>query len=125
VADVPPLVRGQHLVLLSRPATVVDTGRRIGLTGPTTSGAGRTVTIAAPTVPAGAAGVLLAVDALGGRTDSTLALGSTSTVQAVSFLRGQWAHETVLVQLRPDGLLALRTASIGTQVRVTVLGYLL
>jgi hypothetical protein len=119
-----PARSGQHLVLLARPATVVDTGRRIGLTGPTTSGAVRAVTLPAPAVPAGALGVLLAVDALGGRTDSTLALGSTSTVQAVSFLHGQWAHETVLVQLRPDRLLALRTVSIGTQVRVTVLGYL-
>ena len=59
----------------------------------------------------------------GGSTASTLALSSRATVPAASFTAGQWAHETVLVALRSDGLLWVATPSLGTHVRLTVLGY--
>ncbi len=114
---------GTPLSLLAAPVRLIDSTHSIGLAGAVTSVRARVVTLTGRTVPVGARAVLLAVDVRGGSTASTLALSSRATVPAVSFAAGQWAHETVLVALRSDGLLWVATPSLGTHVRLTVLGY--
>ncbi len=114
---------GSPLSLLAAPVRLIDSTHSIGLAGTVTSARARVVTLTGTTVPVGAKAVLLAVDVRGGSTASTLALSSRATVPAASFAAGQWAHETVLVALRSDGLLWVATPSLGTHVRLTVLGY--
>ena len=74
-------------------------------------------------MPVGAHAVLLSVSVRGGLTDSTLILGSSTVVSAVSFVHSQWSHEVVLMPLGIDGRIAIRTTSLGAQVRISVLGY--
>jgi hypothetical protein len=114
---------GGTMTLLPSAVKVVESSARLGLAGAFRSSAARTVTLAPTTVPAGARGVLLAVSAGGGSTDGTLNVGSSASIAAVSFGRGQSAHEVILMPLAPSGALTFRTASIGTQVRAWVLGY--
>jgi len=115
---------GRHLALRTSPARVIDSARGIGLVGPVTTGASRVVTLTgSASVPVGARGVLLAVGAYGGTTDGILLIGSLSMIPVVSLARGQWSFETVLVPLSSSGRIAVRTASLGTQVRISVLGY--
>jgi hypothetical protein len=114
---------GGQLALLDAPVTLVDSSRNLGLTGPVTRPTARIVTLTGSTVPVGAKAVLLAVDARGGATDDTLTMSSLTAVPTVSFVHRQWSHETVLVALRSDGRLAVRTGSLGAHVRLTVLGY--
>ena len=54
---------------------------------------------------------------------STLLVGSAAWVSTVSFQRGTRAHEVVLLPLNAAGTLSLRTSSIGSQLAVSVLGY--
>jgi len=114
---------GATMTMLPAAVKVVDSAARLGLSGPVTSTASRVVTLPAGAVPAGARGVLVAVSAVGGTTDGTLAVGSSGSVAAVSFAHGQSAHEVVLMPLLASGAVAFRTASLGTQVRAWVLGY--
>jgi hypothetical protein len=114
---------GATMTLLPAPVKVVDSAARRGLSGPVTSTAARAMTLPVTAVPSGARGVLLAVSAAGGTTDGTLVVGSSGSVAAVSFAHGQSAHEVVLMPLVASGAVAFRTASIGTQVRAWVLGY--
>ena len=110
------------LTVLPSPVKVVDSAARLGLSGPSTTAAFRVVTLA-PTVPAGATGVLVAVSAAGGSTDGTLVVGSWHGVAAVSFGKRQSGHEVLLLPLLPTGRLSFATSSVGTQVRAWVLGY--
>jgi hypothetical protein len=120
-----PAIDGAPMTTPPTAWRAVDSARRIGLAGPVTSAASRIVTLTDGThVPAGATGVLVAVSALGGRTDGTLVIGSRSPISAVSFTAGRWSHEVVLLPLNPMGTLAVRTTSLGAQVRITVLAYL-
>lgn len=114
---------GAALTLLDTPATVIDTARHVGLPTGVLHATSRVVTMTGDVVPAGATGLLLAVDVHGGRTEGTLSLGSVRWMPAVSFGAREWAHETVLIALRGNGRMALGTASIGSHFRVTVLGY--
>jgi hypothetical protein len=115
---------GATMTMLPAPVRVVDSAARVGLSGPTTSGAARLVRLTGTAgVPAGARGVLVAVSALGGATDATLTIGSVRPVPAVSSVRRQWSHEVVLLPLAPTGLLTVQTPSLGSQVRIWVLGY--
>jgi len=119
-----PTGDGATLTTLASPVTVVDSATRLGLSGPVRTGAARLVNLTgAGGAPAGARGVLVSVSALGGTTDGTLSIGSTAPAQAVSFTARQWSHEVVLLPLSASGMLAVRTPSIGTQVRIRVLGY--
>ena len=117
---------GATMTMLTSPATVVDSVRRLGLPGAVRTPAARLVALTgsgAGAAPVGARGVLVSVSALGGATDGTLTIGSTASVQAVSFTAHQWSHEVVLLPLAASGQLAVRTPSVGTQVRIRVLGY--
>jgi hypothetical protein len=112
------------MTMLPAPVRVVDSAARVGLSGPTTSRAARLVRLTGPAgAPAGARGVLVSVSYLGGATDGTLTIGSAGPVQAVSSPRRQWSHEVVLLPLAPTGMLAVQTPSLGSQVRIWVLGY--
>jgi hypothetical protein len=114
---------GATMTMLPNAVKVVDSAAKLGLSGAVTSSASRVVTLPVSAVPAGARGVLLAVSAVGGTTDGTLAVGSSGSVAAVSFAHGQSAHEVVLMPLLASGAVSFRTASLGTQVRAWVLGY--
>jgi hypothetical protein len=114
---------GATMTVLPTAVKVVDSSAKRGLSGAATSSASRVVTLPIAAVPAGARGVLLAVSATGGTTDGTLTVGSSGSVAAVSFARGQSAHEVVLMPLLASGAVSFRTASLGTQVRAWVLGY--
>ncbi len=114
---------GTGLTMLPTVVKVVDSKASLGLSGATTSFAWRGVQLPATAVPASARGVLLAVSAYGGTSDGTLDVASAASVPAVSFGRGQSAHEVVLVPLLASGAMSLRTGSVGTQVRAWVLGY--
>jgi hypothetical protein len=114
---------GATMTMLPTAVKVVDSAAKLGLSGAVTSSASRVVYLPATAVPAGARGVLLAVSAVGGTSDGTLSVGSSGTVAAVSFAHGQSAHEVVLMPLLTSGAVAFRTASLGTQVRAWVLGY--
>jgi len=74
-------------------------------------------------VPTGATGVLLDVRVRAGASDGTLVVGSVAGVSTVSFVRGTRAHEVVLLPLNAAGTLSLRTSSLGSQLAVSVLGY--
>jgi hypothetical protein len=114
---------GASMTMLPTAVKVVDSAARLGLSGAVASTTSRVMTLPVGAVPAGARGVLLAVSAVGGTTDGTLAVGSSASVAALSFAHGQSAHEVVLMPLLPSGAVAFRTASLGTQVRAWVLGY--
>jgi hypothetical protein len=114
---------GATMTMLSTAVKVVDSKAKLGLVGATTSSAWRPVHLPATAVPVGARGVLLAVSAYGGTSDGTLDVASSGSGPAVSFGRGQSAHEVVLVPLLASGAVSFRTASVGTQVRAWVLGY--
>ncbi len=119
-----PTAGGATMTMLPAPVRVVDSAARVGLSGPATSGAARLVRLTGTAaVPAAARGVLASVSYLGGATDGTLTIGSAGPVQAVSSLRRQWSHEVVLLPLAPTGMLAVQTPSLGSQVRIWVLGY--
>ena len=105
--------------------TVVDSAAGVGLTGPATSSASRVVTVTDGThVPQGATGVLLAVSGYGGGSrPGLLVVGSRGPVLAASLVPARWTREVVLIPLTSTGALAVRTSALGTQVRVSVLGY--
>ena len=117
-----PLDGAGNLTVLPSAVKVVDSAARLGLSGASTTAAFRVVTLG-PTVPVGATGVLVAVSAVGGSTDGTLVVGSWHGVAAVSFGKRQSGHEVLLLPLLPTGTLSFATASVGTQVRAWVLGY--
>ena len=115
---------GRHLTLRTSPARVVDSTRAVGLAGPVLNGLSRLVTLTGSAyVPAGVRGVLLAVSAYGGSTDGILSIGSSGMIPVLSLTRGQWTYETVFVPLSSSGRVAVRTASLGTQVRMSVVGF--
>ncbi|HET7902746.1 MAG TPA: hypothetical protein VFL59_16295 [Candidatus Nanopelagicales bacterium] len=116
---------GATMTTLTSPWKAIDSAARIQLSGPTTSTAYRYANLVDGVhVPTGARGVLVAVDVLGGSTAGTLVMGSVSPVAAASVAARQWTHEVVLLPLNSLGTFAVKTTSLGTQVRITVLGHL-
>ena len=74
----------------------------------------------------GATAVLVSVSVVGGSRDGTLTLGpvgSARPIQVLSFAARGRASDTALVPVGPDGRLSIATGSVGTSVRVQVLGY--
>ena len=118
-----PDTLGAQLTVLGAPSSVVNSLAKVGLPGAVTSPAWRFAKVTGAAVPVGAHAVLLSVSVRGGLTDSTLILGSSTVVSAVSFVHSQWSHEVVLMPLGIDGRIAIRTTSLGAQVRISVLGY--
>ncbi len=119
-----PVAGGGALTVLPTAWTAVDTVAGVGLTGPATSSVNRIVTVTDGThVPQGATGVLLAVSGYGGSRAGLLVVGSRGPVLASSLVPARWTREVVLLPLTSLGTLAVRTSSLGTQVRISVLGY--
>ena len=119
-----PTPGGATYTSLATPWRAIDSAVGIGLHGAVTSSAARVAPVVdGAQVPVGAQGVLLDVRVRGGATDGTLVLGSAAALSAVSFQRGMRAHEIVLVPLNAAGTLSIATASRGSQVAVSVLGY--
>jgi hypothetical protein len=114
---------GGTLTMLPTPVKVVDSVARVGLGGSASTTASRVMRLGPSAVPTGATGVLMAVSATGGTSEGTLVVGSRGGIAAVSFGRGQLAHEVVLMPLGATGAVAFKTTSLGTQVRAWVLGY--
>lgn len=114
---------GSALTLRASAVTVLDSARRVGLAGAVVSATPRSFTLPVAAVPAGSRAVLVSMSALGGKTEGSLALTSRGSVQAVDVTPGRWAHEVVLLPLLPSGAVSVSTTSIGTQVRMSVLGY--
>ncbi|MFN8155863.1 MAG: hypothetical protein U0R68_00480 [Candidatus Nanopelagicales bacterium] len=115
---------GGRLTTLTSAWKAVDSVAKLQLSGGSTSATSRIVSLVDGVhVPTGATGVLLSVSALGGSTPGTLVIGSSGGISAVSFAAGRWAHEVVLLPLNSLGTLAVKSASLGTQVRISVLGY--
>jgi hypothetical protein len=120
-----PTAGGTTMHTLAAPRTVVDSAKKVGITA-ITSSAARVATIASASVPRGATAVLVAVSVVGGSRDGTLTLGpvgSARPIQVLSFTARGRASDTALVPVGPDGRLSIATGSIGTSVRVQVLGY--
>ncbi len=116
---------GGRLTVLTSAWKAVDSVAKVQLPGPSTSLAYRTVSLVDGShVPTGARGVLLSVSALGGRVAGTVVMGSVGGVSTVSVAAGRWSHEVVLLPLNSLGTLAVKSTSLGTQVRISVLGYL-
>lgn len=120
-----PTAGGGTMTVLPSAWTVVDSAAGVGLTGPVTSSVSRIVTLTdGAHVPQGATGVLLAVSALGGGSRAgLLVVGSRGPVLAASLVPARWTREVVLLPLNDLGTLAVRTSALGTQVRISVLGY--
>ncbi len=123
-SDVAAADGGATMRMLAAPVRAVDSLKGLGLAGAVTTSTSRIVPLTGTgRAPLGARGALLSVSALGGTTDGILVIGSSSAVSAVSLVRGQWAHEVVWLPLTSTGMLAVKTASIGAQVRISILGY--
>jgi hypothetical protein len=115
---------GGTLTTLTSAWKAVDSVAKVQLAGASTSSAYRIVSLVDGThVPTGAKGVLVSVSALGGSRAGTLVIGSSGAISAVSFAAGRWSHEVVLLPLNALGTLAVKSPSLGTQVRISVLGY--
>jgi hypothetical protein len=119
-----PTDGGGALTSLAGSWRAIDTAAGVGINGAVTSGAARSASVVDGVhVPVGATGVLIDLRVRGGSSDGTVVVGGAYAVSAVSFLHGARAHEVLFVPLDPSGALSLRTASLGTQVAVVVLGY--
>ena len=117
---------GGTFTSLATPAVIASSSRGIGLPGPVTSAAPRYFAVTGAAVPKGATAVLLSVTVAGGATVGTLSFGPMGTAgwaSAFSFGARNMVTETVLAPLGSDGRLGVATASLGTAIRVTVLGY--
>jgi hypothetical protein len=115
---------GAAFTSLASPWRAIDSSVDVGLKGPVTSTVARVASVVDGVhVPTGATGVLLDVRVRAGASDGTLVVGSVAGVSTVSFVRGTRAHEIVLVPLNAAGTLSLRTSSLGSQLAVSVLGY--
>lgn len=115
---------GGPLRLFAGPVRIVDSTAKIGLPGPFTSTAVRTVPVAGRAgVPVGVRGVLLSVSAFGGSTKGVVTVASAGSTPVITLNPRRWAHEVVLVPLNDAGTIGLSTGSLGAQVRVKVIGY--
>ena len=115
---------GATFTSLASPWRAIDSSVNVGLSGAVTSTLARVATVVDGVhVPTGATGVLLDVRVRAGASDGTLVVGSVAGVSTVSFVRGTRAHEVVLLPLNAAGTLSLRTSSLGSQLAVSVLGY--
>ena len=115
---------GGPLRLFSGPALIVDTTAKVGLPGPFTSTAVRTVRVAGKAgVPVGARAVLVSMSAFGGSTKGVVTVASAGSTPAITLNKHKWSHEVVLVPLNDAGTVGLSTDSLGAQVRVKVIGY--
>lgn len=116
---------GASMHTLAAPRTVVDSAKKVGITTITSSTA-RVAAVTGTSVPMGATAVLVSVSVVGGSRDGTLTLGpvgSARPIQVLSFAARGRASDTALVPVGPDGRLSIATGSVGTSVRVQVLGY--
>jgi hypothetical protein len=52
-----------------------------------------------------------------------LVLGSLGSLRVLGLPKGTWGHDVVLLPLGPDRRVTVSTSSIGSTVRLTVLGY--
>ncbi len=114
---------GSQLTLLPSPVLLVDSARKIGLVGPVTTAKARAVTVTGGRVPVGAQAVLVSVSGLGGTTESTFSLASRGSARVANLTPGRWDHDVLLLSLLPSGVIAVSSPSLGSQVRISVLGY--
>jgi hypothetical protein len=123
-ATTAPAAQGATVSLLASPVVVADTATKVGLPGPATSTAARSFVLPAKAkVPVGAQAVLVAVSGRGGTGSGPLVLGSRGSLRVLGLTKSGWGHDVVLLPLSADRRVAVSTTSLGSAVRLTVLGY--